>query len=208
MFDLEYKLLHDHLGASREIPTKFFALANTVSARNLKGDNDQHGWMGIRFQTHADSPPSDVLLPLNIMDPSAVLQQDALCRLGVNLIYAAYRQRNSMDEFLNGLFDSIAPRRLELDVLYLCGPAFPQSSPPADPKYWALRALELGMGHVMLFDPSGTLVKPSSLFVNAHSSSNKAGANPSNRCTPPWSKPESPRSSPTTQTSRRTPTDR
>ncbi len=113
-----------------------------------------------------------------------------------------------MDEFLNGLFDSIAPRRLELDVLYLCGPAFPQSSPPADPKYWALRALELGMGHVMLFDPSGTLVKPSSLSVNAYSSSNEIGSNPSNRSTPPWSKPESPRSSPTTQTSRRTPTDR
>jgi hypothetical protein len=51
MLEHEYQLLNERLAAQRGERSKFFVFADTVAARNFKGNNDAHGWMGIRFQT-------------------------------------------------------------------------------------------------------------------------------------------------------------
>jgi hypothetical protein len=51
MLGHEYVLLTERLSAQRGEKTTFFVFADTVSARNFKGTNECHGWMGIRFQT-------------------------------------------------------------------------------------------------------------------------------------------------------------
>src|SRR5580704_17108221 len=50
MRDHQYDLLIQRLKEARGDRTTFFVFADTVSARNFKGTNECHGWMGVRFQ--------------------------------------------------------------------------------------------------------------------------------------------------------------
>src|SRR3954447_23446933 len=58
MLDHEYAQLVERLGETRGAQSRFFAFADTVATRNFKGDNEQHGWMGMRFQTDPLCEPS------------------------------------------------------------------------------------------------------------------------------------------------------
>jgi hypothetical protein len=160
MLTHEFDQLRQRLGATRGAESRFFALADTVSARNYKGDNEQHGWMGLRFQGEPLGLASEILLHVNLMDATAQAQQTALGVLGVNLVDAAFHRRGSADDFLAGLFDELSIERLELDVIALSGPAFAQ----AEANAWCLRALGRGMAHALVFDAKGSVVEPSSLL--------------------------------------------
>ena len=65
MLDHEYTLLAERLSAKRGSDTRFFAFANTVTARGFKKRDETHGWMGIRFQTSPGSPASEVVARTN-----------------------------------------------------------------------------------------------------------------------------------------------
>ena len=66
MLDREYSLLVERLGPIRGDKSRFFAFANTVATRSFKGDNEQHGWIGLRFQAEIGAEPSDVLIHVNL----------------------------------------------------------------------------------------------------------------------------------------------
>ena len=160
MLDHEYKLVTERLGPARGTQTRFFAFADTVATRNYKGDNEQHGWVGLRFQTQPAIDPSDVLLHVNLMDPTAQQQQEALGVLGVNLLYGAHHARGSADEFLACLSDALSIDRLEIDVLELSGPAFAGQ----DPRAWCLELVRKQMARAILFDRAFHVVEPSSVL--------------------------------------------
>ena len=160
MLDHEYRLLLERLTTTRGQNKRFFVFADTVAARNYQGTNEQHGWMGIRFQTESTSEPSDILLHVNLRDRAAVLQQQAVGILGVNLIYAALRQRSDRDGFLIGLFEQLSIERIEIDVIELEGPAFLA----ADAKEWCLALLARDMAHAIVFDPFGNVVEPANVL--------------------------------------------
>jgi hypothetical protein len=103
MLDNEWAQLLTQLAKTRGAQTRFFSFVDTVSARNFAGTNDSHGWIGLRFQLEPGSPPNDVVLHINMRDPSNVLQQEAIGILGVNLIYAAFYQIQTKESFLVGL---------------------------------------------------------------------------------------------------------
>jgi len=84
MLDREWGQFQSQLGEGRGPRTRYFAFADTVSARNYAGTNECHGWMGIRFQERPGGEANDVLLHINMMDPSNLLQQEAQGILGVN----------------------------------------------------------------------------------------------------------------------------
>ncbi len=158
MLDYEYGLLDKRLGSTRGAQTRFFVFADTIAARNFKGDNEQHGWLGIRFQEQPGRKTSDILIHVNLMDPSAQLQQEAIGLLGVNLIYAAcYQLASSWNGFLAGLFDELSIARMELDAIELSGPSFANT----DARLVCLQALRRGMTHAIVFDPSGKVTEPS-----------------------------------------------
>src|SRR6201981_1552896 len=100
MLDAEWTQLLAELNKTRGPKTRFFSFVDTVSARNFAGTNDPHGWVGLRFQLHAGAPPNDVVLHINMRDPSNVLQQEAIGILGVNLIYAAFDEVQTEESFL------------------------------------------------------------------------------------------------------------
>jgi hypothetical protein len=112
------------LSKTRGTHTRFFSFVDTVSARNFAGTNDPHGWVGLRFQTQPGGPPNDLLLHVNLLDPSNVLQQEAIGILGVNLIYTAFYGLQSAESFLEGLAQDVVNERVEIDFLDFRGPAF------------------------------------------------------------------------------------
>ena len=160
LLDHEYKLLVVRLGPSRGDKTRFFAFADTVATRNFKGDNEQHGWIGLRFQTEPLAPTNDVLLHVNLMDPTATQQQEALGILGVNLLYASHHARASADSFLETLCDGLSIDRMEIDVLDLSGPAFAGHEPRA----WCVQLVRRGMAHAIVLDTAGKVTEPSSVL--------------------------------------------
>ena len=124
MLESEWKQLLAQLQATRGTVTRFFSFVDTISARNYAGTNDCHGWVGLRFQQQPGGPPNDVILHINLRDPSNVQQQEAVGILGVNLIYAAFHALASAEEFLRSVFEDLGLQRIEIDCLELTGPAF------------------------------------------------------------------------------------
>jgi hypothetical protein len=124
MLDKEWAQLLAQLSDTRGSHTRFFSFVDTVSARNFAGTNDPHGWVGLRFQLQPAGPANDVLLHINMRDPSNVPQQEAIGILGVNLIYAAFYELQTEESFLAGLAEDVVKERIEIDYVDLRGPAF------------------------------------------------------------------------------------
>jgi hypothetical protein len=156
MLDHEYQLLLARLAEARGAHTRFFAFADTIATRNYQGTNEQHGWLGFRFQDEPGGQPNQILLHINLGDSTAQLQQQAIGTLGVNLIYASHHQRSSPEAFLAGLFDDLSLERIEIDVLELTGPVFAG----ADSRLWCLDLLRAGMSHALVFDSKAQVVEP------------------------------------------------
>ncbi|HUN62179.1 MAG TPA: hypothetical protein VMU53_09320 [Candidatus Sulfotelmatobacter sp.] len=124
MLESEWQQLLGQLAETRGSTTKFFAFVDTISARNYSGTNDCHGWMGLRFQQQAEGQPSEVILHINLRDPSNEQQQEAVGILGVNLLYATHHAIGNPTEFLASVFEDLTLQRLEIDSVELSGPAF------------------------------------------------------------------------------------
>jgi len=124
MVDKEWADLQTQLGKTRGPQTSFFSFADTVEARNYAGTNDSHGWIGLRFQLQPDGPANDIVLHINLRDPANALQQEAIGILGVNLIFAAFYQLQTMESFLEGLAEDVIRERIEIDFAEVRGPAF------------------------------------------------------------------------------------
>ena len=128
MLDKEWEELLTQLQNTRGDKTRFFSFVDTISARNYAGTNLAHGWLGIRFQAEPGAPSNDVIVHVNLMDPTNVQQQEAVGILGVNLLYAVFHERDNADTFLHGLGASVAPHRLEIDFIDVRGPVFENDS--------------------------------------------------------------------------------
>src|SRR5580700_5169221 len=156
MLDHEWNQLLTQLSKTRGPQTRFFSFVDTVSARNFAGTNEPHGWMGLRFQLQPGGPPNDVLLHINLLDPSNLLQQEAIGVLGVNLIYAAFHELQTKESFLEGLAQDVVKERIEIDYVDLRGPAF---------ESWDRRTLlahlvYAGLAEAVFFPAKGPAVPP------------------------------------------------
>ncbi len=160
MLDHEYSLLLQRLSAKRGEKTKFFVFANTVSARNFKGTNECHGWMGVRLQRDPLSPPNDIIMHVRMLDRSNVLQQQAIGIIGVNLIYGAFFCENMLDDFVPSLLDELSPERIEVDMLEMRGPCFAG----IDNRMLSLRLVQHELTNAVMFAPCGKVLQPSEVL--------------------------------------------
>jgi hypothetical protein len=123
MLDSEWTQLSNQLNKSRGSNARFFSFVDTISARNYAGTNEPHGWVGLRFQLQPGGQPNDIVLHINLRDPSNPLEQEAVGILGVNLIHAVFYELQ-MKEFF---FESVAQdleKRIEIDYVEVRGAAF------------------------------------------------------------------------------------
>jgi hypothetical protein len=124
MLESEWEQLRGQLQATRGATTRFFSFVDTISARNFSGTNECHGWVGLRFLQQPGGPSNDVILHINLRDPSNVQQQEAVGILGVNLLYAAQHALASPEDFLASVLEDLSLERLELDCVEFEGPVF------------------------------------------------------------------------------------
>ncbi len=160
MLDHEYALLNERLATARGASTAFFVFADTVSAKSFKGNNECHGWMGVRFQTEPNSAPNDIIMHVRMWDKENVLQQQALGIVGVNLIYGAFYLRNDLEEFIVSLVDNVGTTRIEVDMLKFSGPAFAQ----VDNRLTALFLVKHGLTNAVMYGPGGEVLQPSEVL--------------------------------------------
>jgi hypothetical protein len=157
MLNHEYKLLNERLGEKRGATTTFFVFADTVAARNFKGTNECHGWMGVRFQTEPFGPPSDIMIHVRMWDKDNFLQQQALGIVGTNLIYGAFYLRDQPEELIKSLLDSVGADRIEVDMLRMTGPAFAN----IDNRLMSLHLVRHKLTNAVMFGNGGRVLQPS-----------------------------------------------
>lgn len=160
MLDHEYELLVQRLTDSRGSDTRFFAFCNSVSARNYAGTNECQGWVGLRFQSQVGGAPNTIILHINMLDNTSLAQQEAVGILGVNLIHAAFFERNGSGHGLLSLGDNIATGRLEADLVDASGPAFEG----VDAMETGMILVQGGFARAVLFDHTGQQQPPTEVL--------------------------------------------
>lgn len=160
MLDYEFQNIVDELGPTRGENTAFFAFADTVSARNYKGTNECHGWMGVKLQAFPRDEPSQVIIHVRMLDSENALQQAALGVVGVNLIFAACFLQHDPDRFVESLLDSLSVERIEIDMIEFSGLAFRQ----VDNRVMSMKLVQLGLSNAAMFAADGTVLQPSEVL--------------------------------------------
>jgi hypothetical protein len=160
MLDTEWRQLLSQLEKTRGSQTRFFSFVDTVSARNYAGTNDPHGWIGLRFELEPAAPPNDILLHINMRDPSSSLEQEAIGILGVSLIYAAFYQLQTKESFFGGLAQDVVRERIEIDYVDFRGPAFSGWDRPVV----LAHLVRAGLAEAVFFSSSGPSVPPTEMF--------------------------------------------
>ena len=160
MLDHEHALNLSRLRESRGDTSAFFVFADTVSARNFKGTNECHGWMGVRFQAHPRDQDSQIILHVRMLDTENALQQEALGIVGVNLLYGAFCLNHEPDKLVESLLDDLNTRRIEIDMIEFSGIAFRQ----VDNRVMSLRLVQLGLSNAAMFSATGEVLQPSEVL--------------------------------------------
>src|SRR4029077_1096390 len=86
--------------------------------------------------------------------------QEVLGVLGVNMIYAAFFQRENPVDLLASLIDDLSRERVEIDMIKLSGPAFTG----VDNRLMSLQLVERGLTDAAMFTASGDTVQPSEVL--------------------------------------------
>ncbi|CAN5377673.1 hypothetical protein BH11PLA2_BH11PLA2_49090 [soil metagenome] len=160
MLEHEYSLNIQRLSKSRGDNTSFFAFADTVSARNYKGTNECHGWMGVRFQVYPRDEESQIIIHFRLLDTTNVLQQEAIGILGVNLLHGAFISNHEADQIIQSLNDNLGPTRVEVDMIEFRGIGFRS----IDNRLMSLHLVQHGLSKAAMFGPDGKVLLPSEVF--------------------------------------------
>lgn len=155
MLEYEYELLEQRLGSERGKETTFFSFCNTVRARGYQDSGECHGWLGIRLQLKPETEPCDIVLHIRLLDETNADQMDALGKIGVNLIHAAFNHRDSLDHFVESLADGLHTGRVEVDMLRFSGEGFRY----VDNRLCALQLVQSGLTDAAMFDDKGEIVQ-------------------------------------------------
>jgi hypothetical protein len=155
MLVYEYNLLKERLGPKRGENTAFFSFCNTVRARGYKDTGECHGWLGIRLQLRPGAEPCEIVVHLRLLDEANSDQMDALGKVGVNLIYAAFHYRDCLHDFVDSLVDGVSPESVEIDMLRFTGTDFRY----VDNRLCALQLVQSKLTDAAMFDSSGEVVQ-------------------------------------------------
>jgi hypothetical protein len=160
MLDYEHELTLSRLQESRGQTTAFFAFADTVSARNYKGTNECHGWMGVKFQSRPRDQDSQIIIHVRMKDRENALQQEALGIVGVNLLYGAFFLFHEPEQLIESLLDGLTTDRIEIDMIEFAGIEFRH----VDNRLMSMKLVQLGLSGAAMFGPSGKVLQPAEVL--------------------------------------------
>jgi hypothetical protein len=125
-----------------------------------QGTNEAHGWLGLRFQAEPLGEPNEIVLHVRMWDKDAVLQQQALVIVGINLIYGVLYYRNDPRRLIESLEDNLGVDRIEVDMLHFSGHCFEE----VDNRLMALHLVEVKLTNAVMFGPQGEVLQPSEVL--------------------------------------------
>ena len=160
MLDYEIKLIEERIVRKKHPNKMFFAYANTVATIDFAKKYKGHGWVGIKFQTDAKEAYSEITLHVRFKETEAILQQQTLGTLGVNLIYGAYYKHDQPKKLLRYLYDHIDQDKIEIDTINFDGPCFEN----VDNRLMSLQLIKNGMTEAVVFGPDGNMILPAAIF--------------------------------------------
>lgn len=155
MLEYEYGLLEKRLGPERGKETTFFSFCNTVRARGYQDSGECHGWLGIRLQLKPETEPCEIVLHVRLLDEANAEQMEALGKVGVNLIYAAFYLRKNLTDFVESLADGLHSGSVEVDMLRFSGEGFRY----VDNRLCALQLVQSGLTEAAMFTEKGEIVQ-------------------------------------------------
>jgi len=156
----EIQLIEERISRDKHPRKMFFAYANTVATIDFAKKYLGHGWVGIRFQTDPNEDYSEILLHIRFKETEAVLQQQTLGVLGVNLIYGAFYKHDRPKKLLRYLYDHIDQDKIEIDTINFNGPKFST----VDNRLMSLQLLKNGMTEAVIFGPDGNNILPARIL--------------------------------------------
>ncbi len=160
MLDYEHNLNLERLRSQRGDNTAFFAFADTVAARNFRGTNECHGWMGVKYQAHPRDEDSQITIHVRMLDHENSLQQEALGIVGVNLLYAAFFLHHKPELIIESLLDNLSTERIEIDMIEFSGIEFRH----VDNRVMSLKLVQLDLTGAAMFGPSGEVLQPTEVL--------------------------------------------
>lgn len=160
MLRTEYDDVVNLLLKERHDKCRFFAFANTVETLNYRKDNISHGWLGMRFQLRAGSEANEVVMHVNLLENDALLQQQTLGILGVNLIFACYHFNDRPNVFLKSLLDNLSRDRVEISLVRMSGPELKY----VDNRLLSVQLVSNRMTPATMFDRNGDVQQPSDML--------------------------------------------
>ncbi|MGK0270354.1 MAG: hypothetical protein ACI88H_000998 [Cocleimonas sp.] len=160
MLEKEFDLVVDRVGDSRPKESRFFAYATTVAAKSFNRNNECHAWSGVRVQMYPGAEPSEIILHVRMKDDNFELQQDALGRLGVNFIYAAFYYFENPKAFISSLSDNIWHNRIEIESIEFKGPYFEE----LDNRSINLHLIRSWKTRAIMFNPDGSVGIPAEML--------------------------------------------
>jgi len=160
MLSHEIRLIEERIVREKHPNKMFFAYANTVATIDFAKKYKGHGWVGIRFQTDPKEEYSEIVLHIRFKETEAVLQQQTLGTLGVNLIYGAFYKHDQPKKLLRYLYDHIDQDKIEIDTINFSGPRFEN----VDNRLMSLQLIKNGMTEAVVFGPDGNNILPARIF--------------------------------------------
>jgi hypothetical protein len=160
MLEYEQRLNLERLAGARGDHTTFFSFADTVSARSFRGNNECHGWMGIKFQTQPGGSSQQIVIHVRMLDIENALQQEALGIVGLNLVYGACFLHDRPERLVESLLDGLTTERIEIDLIDFSGDEFGH----VDNRVMSLRLVQLGLTGAAMFSAEGRVLQPSEVL--------------------------------------------
>lgn len=159
MLQHEYDLLIDRLNDFREVDSRFFAYAATVTARSYSQKNECHGWIGIRRQIEKGGDASEIILHVRMLDDTNQEQSQALGILGINLVHGAYHLSDDPKKLIDHLQDGMgSDKRIEIDLIHFSGPDFEH----VENRLMNLHLIHSWSCRAVMFTPDGQSIVPAS----------------------------------------------
>jgi hypothetical protein len=104
--------------------------------------------------------PSDIVLHVRMWDKDALLQQQALGIVGVNLVYGALYYRSDPRKLIESLQDNLGTDRIEVDMLRFSGHCFEK----IDNRLMSLHLVEFKLTNAVMFGQQGEVLQPSEVL--------------------------------------------
>ncbi len=159
MLKIEYDLIIRRLADTREVDSKYFSYAATVTALSYNKNNECHGWIGVRRQSEVGGDASEIVLHVRMLDDTNRKQSVALGILGINLVHSAYHLNNDPKKIIDSLQDGMGlAKRIEIDLIEFSGPDFKN----VENRLMNLHLIHSWSCRAVMFDADGQSIVPAS----------------------------------------------